>query len=485
MTAPAIVWFRDDLRLADNPALYAAAGRPVIALFVQDEESDGLRPLGGAARWWLHGALGALDEALRARGGRLLILHGAAAATIERLAVEIGAGAVYWNRRYGPAERRVDAGVKSALKSRGIAAQSFNGQLLREPWTVATQSGAPYRIFTAYWRAARKQDDPLRPLAAPDALDFHPVPQRAAAHAIDLADLALEPLAPDWAAGLRAVWRRGEAAGRSRLEDFLSSGLSNYAAARDRMGVAGTSLLSPYLRFGNLSARQVWHAATAVSLAQAERIDGRHLDTFLAELGWREFWYHLLYHEPDLAQRNLRPAFDAMPWRHDPQGLHAWQHGLTGYPIVDAGMRQLWTTGWMHNRVRMIAASFLVKDLLIDWRAGEAWFWDTLVDADPASNPGNWQWVTGSGTDAAPYFRIFNPTLQGEKFDPEGDYVRRWIPELAHLPASLIHRPWTAGAEPLAGAVASGAKPHPPPIVEHDAAGRRALEAWRAIGRDL
>lgn len=481
MRAPAIVWFRDDLRLTDNPALDAAAhaGRPVIAVFVQDDESDGLRPLGGAARWWLHGALAALDQALRGRGGRLLVLRGAAAEAVERLAVEVGAGAVYWNRRYGAAERRIDGRVKTVLKDRGIVAESFNGHLLREPWTVAAKSGAPFRVFTAYWRAARQQGDPPPPRAAPADLTFHPLPDRLIGDAVALAELALEPRRPDWAGGLRAAWNRGEAAAQACLDAFLSSGLPAYAARRDRMGEAGTSRLSPYLRFGQLSARQAWHAATAALLTQAGKIDPRHLETFLGELGWREFWYHLLYHEPDLAQCNLRPAFDAMPWRTDPEGLRAWQRGLTGYPLVDAGMRELWTTGWMHNRVRMIAASFLVKDLLIDWRAGEAWFWDTLVDADPASNPANWQWVAGCGTDAAPYFRVFNPTLQGEKFDPEGDYVRRWVPELAHLPAALIHRPWAAAP---VGRGAQVAESYPPPILEHDAARRRALEAWRSIG---
>jgi deoxyribodipyrimidine photo-lyase len=474
MSAPAIIWFRDDLRLADNPALHAAAasGRPLIAAYVHDEASPGLRPIGGAARWWLHGGLASLDKALQQLGGRLVVLRGAAAAAIERLAAAAGADAVYWNRRYGAPERQVDGAAKAALKARGIVAESFNGALLREPWTVLTQSGTPFRVFTAYWRAAQRLDEPARPLAAPRSLTFHPLESAVTAHAVDLADLALEPLKPDWAGGLRAAWQRGEMAARRQLDDFVSSGLEGYRSARDRMGEAGTSRLSPYLRFGHLSARQVWHSAMAAALSRQGPAQAPHLDTFLAEIGWREFWHHLLYHEGDLAHRNLRPTFDGMPWRDDPAGLRAWQRGRTGYPIVDAGMRELWTTGWMHNRARMIAASFLVKDLLIDWRAGEAWFWDTLVDADPASNPANWQWVAGSGTDAAPYFRIFNPTLQGEKFDPDGAYVRRWVPELAHLPASIIHRPWAA-ASPLAD--------YPPPVVEHDAARRRALAAWRSI----
>jgi deoxyribodipyrimidine photo-lyase len=466
----AIVWFRDDLRLADNPALHAAAasGRPVVCVHVLDESSDGLRPLGGAARWWLHGSLAALRDALAPHGGRLLHLRGAAADAIEALARDVRADAVFWNRRYDAAGRRIDTALKSALRARGVAARSFGASLLHEPWTVATSDGAPFRVFGAFWRAAQRQGDPDPPLPAPSRLDFLPLPDTILRRSASLDTLALEPRSPDWAGGLRIAWRRGEAAGLAALDAFVATALADYATRRDAPDAAGTSRLSPYLRFGNISPRQAWQAASETPPAPGRQ-------KFRDELGWREFACHLLYHHPDLARTNMRTAFDAMPWRDDPAALHAWQRGRTGYPIVDAGMRALWATGWMHNRVRMIVASFLTKHLLIDWREGEAWFWDTLVDADPANNPMNWQWVAGSGSDAAPYFRIFNPTRQGETFDADGAYVRRWVPELARLPPALIHRPWAAPAAQRAGLA------YPDPVIAHDAARRRALEAWDTI----
>ncbi|HLY57348.1 MAG TPA: deoxyribodipyrimidine photo-lyase [Stellaceae bacterium] len=463
--APAIVWFRDDLRLEDNPALNAAAasGRPLLCLYVHDETAGGSRPLGGAARWWLHGSLAALDASLTRTGGGLAILRGAAAEIVPAIVRETAAEAVFWNRRYDAPGRETDARLKATLRDAGVRAESFNGHLLWEPWTVTSRAGAPFRVFAAFWRAVRQLGEPPRPEPAPAALRCHAVPESVRARCVGLGDLALEPSSPDWAGGLREAWGRGEAAGRARLVEFVDAGLEDYAAARDRPGESATSRLSPYLRFGNLSARQVWHAATAQASGK-----------FLEELGWREFSYHLLYHHPDLACRNLQPQFDAMPWRSDGTALRAWQRGLTGYPIVDAGMRELWATGWMHNRVRMIAASFLAKHLLIDWREGEAWFWNTLVDADPANNPASWQWVAGSGTDAAPYFRIFNPVLQGERFDPDGRYVRRWVPELAALPSQTIHQPWADTGRPLG-------RTYPSPIVDHGKARRRALAAWQAI----
>jgi deoxyribodipyrimidine photo-lyase len=424
--------------------------------------------LGGAAKWWLHGSLAALDEALRARSGELAILRGPARACIETLVMEIGASHVFWNRRYDAAGRAVDTEIKATLKARDIVAESFNGHLLHEPWTVMNQSGAPFRVFTAFWRAACAQGAPATPLPVPSKLRFHATPPGLPRVALD--DLGLEPRSPDWAGGMRAAWQRGEAGAAARLAAFVAVGLEGYADARDRPDKPATSRLSPYLRFGNVSVRQVWHAVTAAEAAGRAR--SRDCEKFRAELGWREFSYNLLYHQPELATRNVRTEFDAMPWRNDPAALAAWQRGLTGYPIVDAGMRELWTTGWMHNRVRMVVASFLTKHLLIDWRAGEAWFWDTLVDADTASNAQNWQWVAGSGADAAPYFRIFNPVLQGEKFDPDGDYVRRWVPELAHRTADVIHHP-----------VDGGVDGYPQPIVDHAAARKRALDASKTLKR--
>ena len=479
---PALLWFREDLRLADNPALHAALAtrQPLICVYIFDTESDGLRPPGGAARWWLHGALAALDTSLRKRRGALHILRGAAAPIIERLAIANDVSAVFWNRRYDAAGRGIDAAIKSALKARGVNAESFNAALLHEPWIIAGKTGAPSRVFTPFWRATRAKGEPEAPLGAPDALDFHPQPK--VPGAIALADLNLEPHKPDWAAGLRASWTPGEAGAQAALEHFLHNGLAGYAGNRDRPHMASTSRLSPFLHFGHLSPRQIWHATQTAVASGASNASRADLDKFFSELGWREFSYHLLFHHPDLATRNFQNRFDAIPWRDDAKALRAWQRGLTGYPIVDAGMRELWATGWMHNRVRMVAASFLVKHLLIDWRAGERWFWDTLVDADAANNAASWQWVAGTGADAAPYFRIFNPVLQGEKFDPDGAYVRRWVQELAKLPAPFIHKPWKATREQLAACGIRLGETYPEPIVEHDAARTRALAAFAASG---
>jgi deoxyribodipyrimidine photo-lyase len=471
---PVIVWFRDDLRLSDNPALTAAggSGREIICIFVHDEESEGIRPLGGAARWWLHGALQELDDKLRRLGGRLSVHKGSAPVVIPQLSAHIRAAAVYWNRRYGRAERRVDEAVKTALKTQRIEARSFNGHLLYEPWSINTKSGGPFRVFSAFWRAAHEAGEPCQPLSAPSRLNTFGDSCEQTSTGVKLADLALEPSSPDWAGGLRSSWRPGEAGAQAQLDFFLEKHLKEYADLRDFPGRSATSRLSPYLRFGNISPRQLWHAAEAAANASAASRPHRSLKKFQSELGWREFSYHLLYHNPEIAVQNLNRRFDGMPWRTDADALRAWQLGKTGYPIVDAGMRELWTTGWMHNRVRMVVASFLIKHLLIDWRQGEAWFWDTLVDADLANNAASWQWVAGSGADAAPYFRVFNPVLQGEKFDPKGRYVKRWIPELADISPSVIHQPWQ-----LEGKV----EIYPERIVEHARARQRALDAFKNL----
>jgi deoxyribodipyrimidine photo-lyase len=470
---PVVVWFRDDQRLADNPALTrgASSGHPVVCVYIYDHAPKDGRPLGGAARWWLHESLRALDSSLQALGGGLVLLHGAEHEAIETFASAIDAVEVCWNRRYSVAQRDTDTAIKSALKAKGIAVSSFNGHLLREPWTVLTREGKPFQVFSAYWRAARDGIAAETPLPAPHALRFFSLPQNACAFVTHLDALALEPRSPDWAAGLRDTWQCGEDAAYVRLQHFLVEALHGYAAGRDAPASQGTSRLSPYLRFGNISVRQVWYAVTTA--AQMERIAQAHIGKFLDELGWREFSYSLLYHLPPLHRVNVRRQFDAMPWRDDAPALTAWQHGRTGYPFVDAGMRELWHTGWMHNRVRMVVASFLVKHLLIDWREGEAWFWDTLVDADEANNPASWQWVAGCGADAAPYFRIFNPVLQGKKFDPHGDYVRRWLPALRGVPEASIHSP-SMGAPTPAGPDDT----YPQPIVAHQQARQRALQAF-------
>ncbi len=460
-----IIWFRNDLRLADNPALIASlgSGRAVLPVYVLDEETEGLRPLGAASRWWLHHSLLSLDASLRKLGSRLILRRGPAERVVAELAAESEAEAIYWNRIYDQGARARDARLKQFFTGRGTIAESFKANLLFEPWEVKTLAREPFKVFTPFWRACRNLASPDMPLPAPRAL---PAPARWP-ESDSLADWRLLPTAPDWAGGLRASWTPGEAAAAARLTDFLDDALARYRQARDLPAVEGTSRLSPHLAFGEIGPRQIWRAATG-------RGDSAAVEKFLAEVGWREFAYNLLFHFGDLTQRNFRSEFDAFPWESAAVSLDAWRRGRTGYPIVDAGLRELWTTGWMHNRVRMIVASFLTKDLLIDWREGERWFWDTLVDADPANNATGWQWVAGSGADAAPYFRIFNPVLQGEKFDPDGDYVRRWVPELAGLPAKTIHRPWTADPPPSPDV-------YPARLVDHTAARERALGAFRTI----
>jgi len=421
VSSPSIVWFRDDLRLADNPALRAAIdrGEPIIGLYVLDEESDGIRPLGGATKWWLHGSLRSLSDRLSERGGTLVLRRGPAERVVQEVVTDAAAGAVYWNRRYGGAEREVDAALKSSLRNSGLTVESFAASLLFEPWTVQTGSGTPYSVFTPFWRACRSMPPPRAPLPEPREISG----PRSAPASDDLDDWGLLPTRPDWAGGLRERWEPGEPAARARLRSFLSDDIADYDRTRDEPAAGATSELSPRLRWVELSPYMVWHETIS---------SGRQAGRFLSEIGWREFAAHVLYHHPDLATKNLRPEFDAFPWpRLQPSRLRAWQQGRTGIPLVDAGMRELWNTGVMHNRVRMVTASFLIKNLLIDWRLGEQWFWDTLVDADGASNPFNWQWVAGSGADAAPYFRVFNPELQASKFDPHGEYIRRWAPEYA------------------------------------------------------
>lgn len=420
MTArPSIVWLRDDLRVSDNPALRAAVdwGGPVVVLYLLDDVSAGIRPLGRASRWWLHGSLRALTRELESRGGLLTLRRGAAEDVLPALTREVQADAVFWNRRYG-ASREIDARLEAALRADAIEVDSFAANVLVEPWAVSTATGGPYRVFTPFWRAAQQR--PFR-----DAIAAPPEIRGLAARGDDLDEWELLPTRPDWASGLREAWTPGEAAAQRRLEQFARHELADYHR-RDEPAIDATSRLSPHLRFGELSAVQLWHRMHG-ELAPEARRNGA---AFLREVGWREFNWHVLFHAPELATKNLRPEFDAFPWSApSPRDLVAWQRGRTGIPLVDAGMRELLATGWMHNRVRMIAASFLIKNLLIDWRVGEQWFWDTLVDADEASNPGNWQWVAGSGADAAPYFRVFNPELQAAKFDPRGEYLDRWVPE--------------------------------------------------------
>ena len=457
---PVIVWFRRDLRLTDNPALRHAAqsGHPLICLYILDDETPGEWKPGGASRWWLHHSLAALAKTLAAKGSALVLRRGRADSVIKDVVRQSGAQNIVWNRCYEPYAVARDASLKQDLTQHGVTVESFNASLLFEPWEIATADGKPYRVFTPFWRALRGKSEAGQPHPAPATLSHQPL------ESDRLADWGLLPTRPDWSGGLGANWTPGETSAQKTLAVFLDE-MDGYAALRDVPGREGTSRLSPHLAFGEIGPRQIWHAVRHRSPSE-----GR--ETFLKELGWREFCCQLLFYNPDLPEKPFDKRFEKFSWVRDRTALAAWTRGQTGIPIVDAGMRQLWQTGWMHNRVRMIVASLLVKHLGLHWRLGEDWFWDTLVDADLASNAANWQWVAGSGADAAPFFRIFNPVLQGEKFDPEGDYVRAFVPELKDVPRKYLHKPWAA--------------PHPPenypkPIVDLGLGRARALAAFKAL----
>lgn len=474
---PIIIWFRNDLRLHDHAALAAAstAGASVVPVFILDDAAAGQWLRGGASRWWLHHSLVSLATDIRDLGGTLLLRQGDTTQHLIDLVNEVGAGGVYFSRAYEPWAVRLEQRVKDHLERAGVLVRRFANVLLREPEEVRTKSGEPFRVYTPFWRA-------LCALAPPN-LANPPVglPKFFAgkARCDDLASLDLLPKRPDWAGGLRATWQPGETGARTRLKAFLADKLRTYAQDRNFPDRAGTSRLSPHLHFGEINPRRVWLEAARAASRDPRLDDG--LETFLKELAWRDFSYHLLFHWPELPERAFRPEFETFPWAKNEGALDAWQLGATGYPIVDAGMRELWHTGYMHNRVRMIVASFLVKHLLIPWQQGEAWFWDTLVDADLANNAASWQWVAGSGADAAPYFRIFNPVVQGEKFDPDGDYVRRWVPELRNLLGRAIHAPWLLSTDVLSAAGVTLGSTYPLPIVDHAAARARALHAFQSL----
>jgi deoxyribodipyrimidine photo-lyase len=474
VSAPVILWFRNDLRLTDSAALTAAAatGSPVICAFVLDDAACGAWKAGGASRWWLHHSLTALDAALRKAGNRLICRTGRAVNVIAELADEAGARAVYLSRRYEPWAVAEETALSDLLSARAIDVRRFGGALLVEPEVVRTGQGTPFKVFTPFYRAVLKELAVASPRPAPETI---PAP-KTLPRSKSIEDLGLRPLTPDWAAGLRETWLPGEAGAVAALDRFIAEAMAGYPEGRDRPAAVGTSRLSPHLHFGEIGPRQIL-ARLHVGEGQAGA------EAFVRELVWRDFCAHLLFHWPEIPDRPFRPEYADFPWRSDPVALRAWQRGQTGYPMVDAGMRELWRTGWMHNRVRMITASFLVKHLLVPWQDGEAWFWDTLVDADLASNAANWQWVAGSGADAAPYFRIFNPVTQGEKFDPRGDYVRRWIPEIAALPDKYIHRPWTAPDDALRHAGIDLGTTYPRPIVDHAASRARALLAFETFRR--
>jgi deoxyribodipyrimidine photo-lyase len=444
---------------------------PVVPVFI-DDTTDPWSP-GGAQRWWLHHSLANLKARLNRAGLPLVLRLGNPSDIIDDLIRQTGAAGVVWNRRYDPHATGRDQLIKEVLRTRGLIAESFNAGLLHEPTGLRTATGTAFQVFTPFWRALMALGDPGPALPVPD---LSPLPQPWP-RSDNLEDWRLLPRRPDWSGGLRAMWQPGEAGARDRLTRWLDSARETYGTQRDRPDREATSTLSPHLHWGEISPRQVWHA---VRQAMAAAGDDSGWD-YLRQLGWREFSAYLLFHHRDLASRAFRPAFERFAWIANKTALKAWQRGRTGYPMVDAAMRQLWQTGWMHNRARMIVASFLTKHLMQDWRHGAAWFWDTLVDADLANNAAGWQWVAGCGADAAPYFRIFNPVLQGEKFDPDGTYVRRYVPELAMLPARWIHRPWEAPTDVLSAAGLNLGGNYPLPIVEHGWARARALAAFAAI----
>lgn len=475
--APVVLWFRNDLRLAANFALKAAlaSGAPVVCCFILDDTSPGKWALGGASRWWLDKSLSALSRDIDARGGRLILRRGDTRVELPKLVSECKAAAVYFTRAYEPWAVALEDDLKVAFAVKGIAFKRYGGNLLREPEAVRTKTGDVYKVYTPFWRALSADFTPADPPPAPKVLKTCAVKLKSD----PLKSWNLHPSKPDWSKGFAEDWTPGEAGAHEKLQTFLASALKTYSEDRNRPDLLGTSRLSPHLHFGEITPGQCWLAAQHAA-AEMPGVD-KGLETFLKEIVWREFSYTLLFYWPDLPEQPFRNEYAAFPWRNDDAQLKAWQRGQTGYPIVDAGMRELWHTGYMHNRVRMIVASFLIKHLLLPWQAGEAWFWDTLVDADLASNAASWQWVAGSGADAAPYFRIFNPVTQGEKFDKRGVYVRRWVPELKDLPDEVLHAPWTAPELTLRAAGVSLGTTYPHPIVDHAQARMRALAALSAV----
>jgi deoxyribodipyrimidine photo-lyase len=461
-----IHWFRQDLRLADNPSLYQACRKGhVLPIYILDEHNAGKYRMGGASRWWLHHSLAALNHALH---GKLALFRGDPLEIIPRIVRSCGVTAVHWNRCYEPWRIRRDGRLKEQLREEGAVIDSFNGSLLREPWEVYKADGLPYRVFTPYFRkGCLKAAPPRYPLPVPERLSCADLPQES----LSLDALGLLPRIR-WDIPLEPHWHIGEKGAAERFELFLKHGLPGYREGRDYPARPNVSRLSPSLHFGEISPNTAWYAAQENGSGQED------LDHFLSELAWREFSYSLLYYNPELPETNLQASFDRFPWKNELEALQRWQQGMTGYPIVDAGMRELWQTGYMHNRVRMIAGSFLVKNLLVHWNEGESWFWDCLADADLAINSASWQWIAGCGADAVPYFRIFNPVTQAQKFDPDGVYLRRWLPELAALPDRHLFAPWEAPASILQAKDVTLGKTYPAPVVELKSSRQRALDAY-------
>lgn len=459
----ALHWFRQDLRLEDNPALLAASSADEFAcVYILDDINAGEAAMGSASRWWLHQSLLALDRSL---GGKLAVFSGDASSLIPQIVEQNRIDRVHWNRCYEPWRIRRDSAIKKSLSERSVEVNSYNGSLLWEPWEIHKKDNTPYKVFTPFFRrGCLGAAAPREPLSAPTLQNSISVRQDA-----KIADLALMPSTP-WYTGFEAVWRPGETGAQARLDNVRERALRGYAKGRDLPASETVTRLSPHLQFGEISPQQAWAMARQLP-------DTDDVDRFCTELGWREFSHHLLYHWPSLPHENWQPRFNAMPWRDDQSPRRAWQRGRTGIPLVDAGMRELWHTGYMHNRVRMVVGSFLVKNTLQHWRFGASWFHDTLVDASLANNSASWQWVAGCGADAAPFFRIFNPVTQGQKFDADGEYTRRWVPELAEMPKKLLFSPWLAPYDVLHAAGVTLGVTYPLPIVDLAESRKAALAA--------
>ena len=472
------MWFRQDLRLRDNPAFSSARQTklPIVFVYIWSDEDRNPWSMGGASRWWLHQSLHALEAQLLKRGTALIIRRGDSLSSLTTLVQETNATAVYWNRRYDPHGRADDLQIKRTLQTMDIPVHDYNGSLLIDPDQLTNKTGHPYQVFTPFWR--RYQTETFKTFRNAVPTQLPALGKRL--DSVSLDKLNLEPTI-DWTKGIRSTWTPGETDALRRLKTFIRTQCISYEHGRDRPDQKHTSQLSPYLCFGEISPKTIWHELTAQLDTERERTFHVSAHAFLRQIAWRDFAYHLLYHYPDSPAQPLREKFSRFRWKENTQLLVSWQKGMTGYPFVDAGMRQLWTTGWMHNRVRMITASFLTKHLLQPWQRGAEWFWDTLVDADLANNTMGWQWVAGCGADAAPYFRVFNPITQGIKFDPEGTYIRRWVPELSKLPTPWIHQPWEAPPLLLAEHQVSLGETYPYPIVEHAQARTRALETFSAL----